>query len=312
LQTSTKALRWFGTVLLTIAAVAYCTQLGNRSPSAAPIARTDSPAPSADPPTLASWNITRLGHGQNKDYSRLGEIAQLGSFDFLAVQEVMTEDGLERLHESIATASEARWEKMSSHAIGRGSHREMYAFLWNAELIEYVDTAVVYLDTSDDFIREPYSARFRVRASGLTFVAATVHINFGKTATDRKKEILALTDYWRWLQEIYAEDAGRILLMGDFNWEPHKPEWDALRAVATPLIVRGKTTLSTVEGRFANLYDNIWVPLSQDLPIAECGILEFPAPIGLNHEEARVRVSDHAPVWVRLESTPGTHTGCQR
>jgi len=191
----------------------------------------------------------------------------------------------------------------SSHAVGNGSYREQYAFLWNADLIEYVDGAVVYLDMRDDFVREPYSARFRVRASGMTFIAATIHINFGEVVADRTREVAALTEYWHWLQETYPADVGRILLMGDFNSEPHRPEWDALRTVATPLIVHGKTTLSTIDGRFAHLYDNIWTPIGHDLPIAACGILEFPAAVGLTHEVARRQVSDHAPVWLRLDST---------
>jgi len=82
---------------------------------------------------------------------------------------------------------------------------------------------------------------------------------------------------------------------------PKHAAWAPLRLAAAPLIVAGATTLSSIEGRFANLYDNIWIPLGHALPVAEAGTFEFPRALGLTHEQARRRVSDHAPVWVRLE-----------
>lgn len=257
-------------------------------------------AASAEPTTLASWNIRHLGHGELKRYDALGTIVQRASLDFLAVQEAMTAEGIEALEAAIEAATGAPWETMYSHDLGRGSHKEKYAFLWNAKVIEYVDGAAVYLDITDRFAREPYSARFRVRDSGLTFVAATVHILHGERVSDRAAEVSAIAEYWRWLRDVYADDAERLLLMGDFNLAPHHPAWAPLRAEAKPLIEHGATTLSTIDGRFANLYDNIWVPAEHRLPIVASGIFRFPAHLGLTHDEARRHVSDHAPVWVRL------------
>jgi endonuclease/exonuclease/phosphatase family metal-dependent hydrolase len=245
----------------------------------------------------------RLGHGQQKDFAALGDVVREASFEFLALQEVMTEEGLEELRDAVATATGTDWEVSASHRIGRNSYKEMYAFLWNPAVVEYVDGAVVYLDSTDGFAREPYSARFRIRASGLTFVAANVHILHGERQRDRTPEIEALAKYWRWLEETYPEDAERILLMGDFNSKPSRPEWAALREMAEPLIVGGSTTLSSKDGVYANLYDNVWVPTHNNLRIKGCGIFKFPPVLGLTHEEARRHVSDHAPVWLELDST---------
>jgi endonuclease/exonuclease/phosphatase family metal-dependent hydrolase len=244
----------------------------------------------------------RLGHGKQKDFVALGEVVRKASFDFLALQEVMTEEGLEQLRTSVETATNARWEAMASHAIGSDSHKEMYAFLWNPAVVEYVDGAVVYLDFADRFAREPYSARFRIRDSGLIFVAANAHIVHGDTQSVRTAEIEALVEYWQWLrQDAYPQDAERILLMGDFNVKPSHPAWAPMRVVAKPLISEGATTLSTKEGVYANLYDNVWMPIDGDLPVAARGIFEFPAALGWTHEAARRRVSDHAPVWLKLD-----------
>src|SRR5690606_15521028 len=119
-------------------------------------------------------------------------LARIGAhFDFLAVQEVMTAEGVERLQRELEKHTGERWGLMYSHLVGRGGYREMYAFLWREAAIEYVDGAVVFLDTTDRFAREPYSARFRERASGWEFVAATVHIVYGRSTEDRTPEIHA-------------------------------------------------------------------------------------------------------------------------
>jgi len=270
---------------------------------AAAIVALVAPLP-AELETLASWNIRHLGHGEHKRFPLLGEVVRVGEFDFLAVQEAMTDDGIAKLRAAIEHATGSRWEAMSSHGVGRGTHKEKYAFLWNGDVIEYVDGAVVYLDVTDRFAREPYSARFRMRESGETFVAANVHILHGRRDSDRTPEAEALAAYWRWLEEIYADDATRILLFGDFNLRPTHPAWAALRAHAEPVIVRGATTLSTIDGRFANLYDNIFVPIEHDLRVTAAGIFEFPAVLGLTHEDARLRVSDHAPVFITLDDAP--------
>jgi endonuclease/exonuclease/phosphatase family metal-dependent hydrolase len=252
--------------------------------------------------TLATWNIRHLGHGKQKDFEALGRIVREASFDFLALQEVMTEQGLAGLRESVETATGACWETSLSHAVGSDARKEMYAFLWNPAVIEYVDGAVVYTDSADQFVREPYSARFRIRHSGLTFVAANVHVLHGDKQSERTPEIKALAEYWDWLQrDVYPADAERILLMGDFNLKPSHPAWALLRAVAEPLITEGETTLSSKDGEYANLYDNVWIPSDNDLSITDRGIFKFPATLGLTHEQSRKHVSDHAPVWLKLD-----------
>lgn len=228
---------------------------------------------------IASWNIERLGHGQNKDYEALGQIGQL--FDFIAVQEATGET----------------WGMMYSHRIGRSTYKEKYAFVWRESRIDYLDGAVVYLDPGDLFAREPYSARFKDLSSGDEFAVAMVHIVYGRRISDRTEEIEELARYWDWLHEIYPGTP--VLLMGDFNLQPRHAAWQPLREKGVqPLIVEGATTLSSVDGRFANLYDNIWVAESGPYASSSAGIIEFPALLGITHEQARRHVSDHTPIYL--------------
>lgn len=246
---------------------------------------------------IGSWNIQNLGWNNGKDYEALAEVAK--HFDLLAIQEVMSADGIKRLKEKLEASTGEEWGLLYSHLIGRGSYQEKYAFLWRRSELEYLDGAVVYLDDRDAFAREPMSARFET-TDGLRFVVATVHVLFGKSRVDRMGEINALSDYWLWLQELYPEDDA-VFLTGDFNLTPQDSAWERLTRFAEPLITEGATTVSSIEGRFANLYDLIFVPRGVPLPIVESGIVNVPRMLGISHEEMRARVSDHVPVYVTLD-----------
>jgi len=184
-----------------------------------------------------------------------------------------------------------------SHRIGRSTYREKYGFFFRTDAVEYVGEAVVYIDERDVFAREPFSARFRSRHTGEPFIAATLHVVYGDSRADRVPELHYLARYWDWLHEVHG-DAPRIL-MGDFNVNPGFHAWEPLRAAGgRKLLQSGATTLSPQDGRYVNLYDNIIVSQNTPLPIRDAAILPFPSLLEVTHEQARARISDHAPVYV--------------
>lgn len=274
---------------LTAVAVALCllaVDAGSRSSLAEPVTR------------VASWNIRHLGWDNGKDYHAVGQVAAY--FDLIAVQEVMTEEGIERLRRKLAERTGESWAALTSHSIGRTTYREMYSFLWRESAVEYVDGALVYLDRDNVFAREPFSARFRT-SDGFRFVLANIHAIYGENVAERQAEARALRDYWDFLSESFPDDV--VFIAGDFNLAPTNPAWAPLMEVATPLITEGNTTISTIDGRFANLYDNLWVPHGVPLPVVRSGRLEFPHQVlGIDHAQARLTVSDHIPVWMELSA----------
>lgn len=246
---------------------------------------------------VGSWNIRHMGWNNDKDFNRLSYITK--HFDAMAIQELMDDDALARLEKQVEAKTGESWSSMASHAIGRGSYKEHYGFLWRDSKVAYTGGAVVFLDRGDVFAREPFSARFQDRATGKEFVMATVHVLYGDGVSDRLPELDALADYWGWLAETYP-DTPRML-MGDFNMTPDHAGWDDLRQQgASPVITRGATTLGKAKGRYVNLYDNIWLT-DDKLNITDRGILRFPDWLGINHVTARKHVSDHAPVYVGLD-----------
>lgn len=247
---------------------------------------------------VASWNIRNLGWDNGKDYAALAEVGRY--FDLISVQEVMSEEGIARFQAALEARTGTSWDRLCSHLIGRGSYREMYCFTWREDAVSWIEGAVVYTDDRDIFSREPFSAVFETH-DRVRFVATGVHSIYGDSVDLREAEARALRSYHDWLRASFP--GLPVLLMGDFNLPPTNPAWAPMGDVAYPLIQEGATTISSVDGRFANLYDNIWVDADQDLPITEYGRVEFPRQIlRITHEAARDRVSDHIPVYVTLAS----------
>ncbi|MGV8842680.1 MAG: DNAse [Pseudomonas sp.] len=245
---------------------------------------------------VGSWNIKRLGHGGQQSFPAIAKI--VNKLDFVSIQEVMTEVGLNKLEIAVEKESGESWSRIESHLVGSRSYKEMYSFLWRDSAVEYIDGAVVYLDRGDKFIREPFSAKFKSTKNGSFFVAATVHILYGKRISDRTPEIKELSEYWQWLAEVYPDIP--VMLMGDFNLAYSHAAWSPLKKYAKPLITKGASTLSSKDGRYANLYDNIWVSLNTTLSINSTGIIDFPKMIGWSHDKSRKHISDHAPIYVSL------------
>lgn len=246
---------------------------------------------------IASWNVQRLGQEDGKNIEAVAHIA--GKYDLLALQEVMSDAGLRALHQAVEEKTGEAWGTISSHLIGRGSYKELYAFMWRESRVRYVDGAVVYVDSRDAFAREPFSARFQTAGGTARWVMANVHILHGRSRADRVPELVALSKYVEWLREVYPTD-NSFVLAGDFNVHPNDSALRPLRRSFTPAVTRGATTLSSINGRFANLYDNLYLGRAHGLRVTSSGIDRFPSRIGWTHGQARRHISDHAPVFISI------------
>lgn len=247
---------------------------------------------------IGSWNIQNLGWGEVKRYDYLTEIAQ--HFELLAVQEVMNAEAIERLQQDLEAGTGERWGLLYSDPKGLNRYQEKYAFLWREDAVAFTGEALSYIDDTDRFARPPMAARFRSLGSDRTLVVSTLHATYGQRVADRIAEADAMRSHMEWLDEVFA-DGDPVLIAGDFNLAPSHPAWDTFKEIAYPAITEGATTVSTVEGRYANLYDQIWISREADLTLIEAGIVLVPTMLGINHEATRRHVSDHVPVYARLD-----------
>lgn len=107
--------------------------------------------------------------------------------------------------------------------------------------------------------------------------------------------------YWDWLIETY-ENPETLILTGDFNLDPTDQAWGALYSHdVNPLITNGLTTLSTIEGQYANLYDNFLVMADTGINIKSSGIIRFNECYDITNEFARNTISDHAPIYLLID-----------
>lgn len=254
-------------------------------------------SPTAQALTIATWNVKHLGWGEQRDWDATARVAAI--FDFVALQEVHGEDAVKRLESKLEVLTGEPWSSLvSDEAVGRGRYTENYAFIWREDLVDYEGGATLYLDPGDMFAREPFAARFCSDDKEYCWTAGTIHVVYGDRVGERREEARQLDEYVSWLEETIAEGTP-VLLMGDFNLPPESAGFQDLALLLEPAISEGATTLSSTEGRYVNLYDNIWYR-ADSLPIAQAWIDRFPERLGITHEYATDHVSDHAPVVVQL------------
>ncbi|PWG60985.1 endonuclease [Spiribacter halobius] len=259
-------------------------------------------APAVADLRLASWNIRHLGWDNGKDMQAVASVT--AAFDLIAIQELMDPNAVDTLLSTLEVNTGESWRALTSRAFGRSSYQEHYTFVWRSSEVVLAGRIGAYPDPGDRFARDPFAARFRDRETGEELLLATVHIVYGDTVGERVLEITTLDNYWTWLDDKGGEVP--LILVGDFNLAPDHASWDELNALADPLLEEGATTLSTNDGEYANLYDNLWLEPSE-LTVTSSGIFLVPDCLGLEHAYVRERVSDHLPVYLTVGDT---RVGC--
>ena len=118
---------------------------------------------------IASFNTLHLGWSREKEYDRIAEFLEF--FDLVALQEVMTEEGMRDLVEALNERGE-QWEYLiSPHSTGRGDYKEYYAFVWKTTRVDLVRDEGYYTGGKRGFFeRLPYGATFKVGEFDFTFI----------------------------------------------------------------------------------------------------------------------------------------------
>lgn len=248
---------------------------------------------------LATWNMKHLGwNDSERDWGRTAQV--MSPFDFVAIQELHTERAIERLDRALETVTGEKWDFLiSGRAIGSKRYKEYYAYIWRASRFKYTGHATIFLDNDRWFFREPFSARFLSSDRQHDFIAANIHVIYGDSVEQREDEADKLDEYVDWLNETFVKGEGAqgILLFGDFNLPPQSNAFNELRKRMRPAMVTGASTLSKADWKFANLYDQIWY---KGIQPEFAGIFAFPSTLKVRHGYARDKISDHAPLFIRL------------
>ena len=245
---------------------------------------------------LAAWNIRIMSHKSRSD-AELMEIARtLADYDFIAIVELRDEAVLKRTQRILSQMGKM-YDYQFSPAVGRGV-KERCAFLYKKERVSVIRPGELYPDAADgkdDFSRDPYWATFR--AGEFDFSVIAVHVIWGERVAQRKAEVKALADVYKYVQAANG-DEDDVLLVGDFNRNPTDKEAYS-RIMTIPSMTRLFQFPQKSHIRDSSLYDNIFFQkdyLTEYLN--KSGIDRFDeTDFGNNDKAANLAVSDHRPVW---------------
>ncbi|MBT3274685.1 MAG: endonuclease/exonuclease/phosphatase family protein [Spirochaetales bacterium] len=242
----------------------------------------------------ATFNIRRLSDRSRNDEELEAICRVLSIFDFIAIQEALETDILDRAVRMLYNRYGMSYAYVASDAVGRGGYYEIYAFLYRSDQVSFEGTSALIPDPLDYFIRQPFYANFL--SDNFDFYAISTHVVYGKSRKDRLQEAILLDDVFDYVWELDEEND--VLLMGDFNLRPDDEHLRELRGRAGLVYLNEEpTTLGE------NIYDNIWLNEEFTSELMESGVLLFDEEFFNNDDTAaKNAVSDHRPLWVRFNT----------
>lgn len=167
---------------------------------------------------ICTFNIQNFGKtkiGRPDTLKTLVDIVH--RFDVVAIQEVSDSTGVAMKQFATALNQDGfNYALVVSPRTGRQpndkSSQEQYAFAFNRKTVEQVGTALLYNDEKDNFQREPYVGRFKVRGGNFNFVLITIHAQPERAV----EEIGALHQVNQWAQKMFP-DEDDFITVGDYN-----------------------------------------------------------------------------------------------
>ncbi len=240
---------------------------------------------------IASWNIRIFSNSRTDSELRsICKVAQ--QFDFITIIELRDEAILKRMVSMLKNEFNKSYSYEMSMEVGATS-KERYAFLYDNTIIKCVKSGEIFADTT--FLRSPYYATFK--AGNFDFTTICIHVIWGNTVGERRKEINRLAYVFNTLQDrdLLEND---IMLMGDFNRGPDDDlAWAPMKSISSMTHLFDLPEKSMIWD--TELYDNIWF---QSLYVKEFtldkGIYNFDEiDFGNDDTAASLAVSDHRPIW---------------
>lgn len=281
---------------------------------------------------VGTWNLRAFGD-LTKDWQtpegasprrNLADLAYIASFirrcDVVAVQEV--HGNLRALRYLMKILGEDWGFILTDVNRGGPGNDERLAFLFDTRRVKPSGLAcelVVWPESDKNiaagaldrqFARTPYAVSFV--AAGQTFILVTLHVNYGKQASDRVPELKAIAEWLAgWAEREYGWDHN-VIALGDFNIDRKDDElYQAFTSTgltpAKPLENLPRTISDTP--RTAHYYDQIaWFTTGQQkrpvlaLECAAGGTFDFVPELQGEQPltELSWHISDHYPLWVEF------------
>ncbi len=285
-----------------------------------PVSLRDLGDKSPDRIRIATFNIRQFAEKKANKPIVMGRLAGIvGKFDVVAIQEVMSGSTLpidrlvEVLNQDTPRGTTPRFQSIVSHPIGRTSHKESYAFVWDASRIDFIpDSAYVVQDgevgSGDDFLhREPMVASFQVRARPdqtarpFRFTLITMHTDPDEVRGDTNtNELNVLDDVFNNVRAWEYSQNGEedFILLGDLNVDVGGLA--ELGRIPGMVSLAGKLKTNVIKTK---TLDHILIDAqtTAEFVPGHVGVVDMVNDLGITLEEAK-DVSDHLPVWAEFSA----------
>ncbi len=258
---------------------------------------------------VVSWNLRHEGWTGEQSY--LDDAKQVwnqygsnsnspNGCDLVLVQEVMDTAVVASIASALGSVSGKTWKYAVTPLLGRSSYKEAYAVLYRSDVVTLL-SSTVWSDSGDVFEREPQIVKVRQVATGADFTFINWHTVFG-SQSERAAELAAIDTVFKSVQNGSSSDQD-VILVGDHNAPCTSAWWDDFKGSISPAVscrLDVATTLNT-SGGFANAYDHFWMQNTYVTEFSSAG-RDYIA----NTSDFVSRLSDHAPVYLKLYSSSDT------
>ena len=248
---------------------------------------------------IATFNIQNFGKTKAGKPAILNYLAEvIREFDLVAVQEIsdVSETAPKKFLEAI-NATGRNYGLLLSERTGKQPNdktsQEQYAFYYDTNRVEALDKGAIFDDSANDlFQREPYTARFKAKDSGLSFTITQVHTRPESAVAEIKALYVVDQD----VATKYQGAENRITL-GDFNGSCSyaKPEQLAALEIhgSSYFWIVPDTADTTVSPNTNCAYDRIVLTNSLKDNYGKWGVADW---------FTDNKISDHWPVWFTLKA----------
>ena len=169
--------------------------------------------PNGDTIKIAAFNVQIFGETKREKAKVMNTLVQIvRQFDVVLIQEIRdaSETTAPIFLEAIKAVDGPEYAFIKSERLGRTNSKEAYAYFYNTESVQYLDSsAFVYNDVDDVFEREPYVASFK--SGNFDFTLIGIHTK----PEDVYNEIGNLTIVFDYVESMGNERD--IIALGDFN-----------------------------------------------------------------------------------------------
>ena len=252
---------------------------------------------------IASFNVQVFGKTKSQKEDVMTILTKIvREFDVVLIQEVRddSEQTIPYFVEKINQLEGPKYNFVISERLGRTTSKEAYAYIYNAETVQFIqDSDYVYDDVDDVFEREPYIASFKI--GNFDFVLVGIHtkpddayneignltlvVSSIKEANPNEKDIITLGDFNADGTYFNENDNSNPFKASEYNW----------------IITNNMDTMVKTD----YTYDRIIIlntTLNHEYDAGTAQVFYFDQVYGLNNATFVSEISDHYPVFAQYKT----------